>query len=58
MRQKITLKKFNILVERKVKELFESGDWHKSDLPDLQEAVIEILEAEYEISVDNVSGHT
>ena len=45
----ITLKKFNMLVEQKVKEIFESGEWHKSELPEIEEAVIEILESEYEI---------
>lgn len=45
--KKITLKKFNILVEQEVKEFFESGEWHKSELPEIEEAVIEMLDGIY-----------
>jgi DNA-directed RNA polymerase subunit H (RpoH/RPB5) len=45
--KKTTLKKFNILVDEEVKEIFESGKWHIDDLPEIEEAVIELLDSIY-----------
>ena len=46
---KITIKKFNELVDQEVKEQFKMGKWHKSEIPEIEEAAIEYFESLYEV---------